>query len=465
MKHLYLFLVACLNALMVVAEPAPIYLETFDRCIDAEDENYGYTGGNDSQWGGDIAKAVVIYQDSPEWSFDYCNGAYQCLKVGTSTKQGSATTPLIACEGEAVLTFRVAPWEGDSIFYVSISGGVTTDQTMFNLRKHQWTNITIHITDISSGIRATFSSTNKHRFFIDDVCVRPADPTVGAIRTTEGVMCDFGLMGRYYSASSRTLHIEGANLTNAGIAATLEEGESELFQLSSASLPADGGELTVTLLSGASVGSHGCYLYLRGTDAKTSASVVKRVTLMVEVASLDLEGSGTKPDPYTCSDVILLAANEGTVWTGTRYWATGYVIGGVKRYNDQFDGISLTDSLSLVLADSPDETDENKFVTVQISGNARAALNVVANPELIGQLIKVEGLLLNDKANPLYLGLPGVRDVRTDAHYVRPPKDVTAIDHVNGEWRKDEWTKVLRDGQLFIVRDGRTYNAQGTRIK
>lgn len=463
MKKILFFLAASLLSLPMMAEMAPIYYEGFSRCLDDEDTHYGYTGGNDDQWGGDIATAVVIYQDAPEWSFTYCNAGYQCLKVGTSQKQGSATTPTIACEGEAVLSFRVAPWEGDSIFYVSIAGATTTDQTMFNLKKHQWTDVTIRLADITSGIRVTFTSTNKHRFFLDDICVRPTDPTVGAIRTVEGAKLDFGLLGKNYSALSLPLHVEGANLTGS-ISATLAEGEPDLFQLSAATLPAEGGELTVTCLPGAAAGNtHGCYLYLRGKDAQTSQTVEKRVTLIMEVADLNLEGAGTKPDPYTCADVILLAENEGTVWTGTYYWVTGYVLGGVKRYNDLYDGISLTDSLSLVLAANPNEKDDTKYVTVQISENARAALNVVANPELIGRQIKVQGLLLNDKANPLYLGKPGVRNVRTDAQYVRPDKETQGIDQINHQSSIIN-NKILKNGRLLILRDGKTYTPQGARI-
>lgn len=460
MKKLFLFLAAGLLSASMMAEMTPIYYEGFSRCFDEEDEHYGYTGGNDEKWGGDIATAVVIYQDAPEWTFNYCNGAYQCLKVGTSVKQGSATTPSIACEGEVEISFRVAPWEGDSLFYFSVQGGNVQGQTYFNLKKHQWTTITTTVEDIQSSIKITFSSTNKHRFFLDDVCVRPADPTVGAIRTVEGTTVDFGLVGRYYSAQTRTLHVEGANL-NGNITASLAEGEPELFQLDRTQLPAEGGEVQITMKSGASTDTHGCYLYLRGKDAKTGAQVEKRVTLLVEVASLDLEGSGTKPDPYTCADVILLAANEGTVWTGTYYWVTGYVLGGVKRYNDLYDGISYTDNLSLVLAGRPDETNDAKYVTVQISENARAALNVVDNPELIGQQIKVQGLLLNNNANPLYLGKPGVRDVRTDAQYVRPAKEGQGLEQ---QQTSEKSAKILINGQVFILRGDQLYTLHGVRF-
>lgn len=459
MKKLFLLTACLVMSSMLMAEMEPIYYEGFSRCFDEEDENYGYTGGNDNLWGGDIAKAIVIYQDAPEWTFDYCNGANRCLKVGTSAKQGKATTPVIECEGEAVLTFRVAPWEGDSLFYVSIQGGTTTDPTMFELKKHQWTDVVIHISDIKSSIRITFTSTYKHRFFLDDVCVRPADPDKGVIRTAEGTMLDFGLVGRYYKSSSRTLHVEGANLNSAGISASLEEGEAEWFSLSTNTLPAEGGEITVSCKSGASEGQHGCYLYLRGKDAQNGDKVEKRITVMLEVASLDLQGSGTKPDPYTCADVILLAANEGTVWTETYYWVTGYVLGGVKRYNDTYDGISFSDDMSLVLADKAEEKDDERYVTVQISENARAALNVVDNPELIGQSIKVQGFLLNANANPMYLGKPGVRNVRTDAQYVRPDKE-TGMESVQ---RNVPSRKVLRDGRLFIECNGKLYDVTGKR--
>lgn len=418
----------CAAAVMTATELPPIFTETFDRCIDAEDENYGYTGGNDEQWGGDIAKAIVVYDDNQGWSYTYCNGAYQCLKVGTSTKQGSATTPAIEFEGDAVLTCRVAPWEGDSIFTISLSGGTTTDDTWFHLPKHKWTNITVRISDIQGSLKITFSSQAKHRFFLDDVVVRPADPDAGSIRVAEGGTVDWGLLGAYYEASKRVLHVKGANLSNDGISVTMQDGEPGLFYLATNHLPAEGGELAVTCRTGADYGQHGTYLYLRGKDKSNGKTIEKRVTLVMEVADIDLDGAGTRPDPYTCHDVITLAANDGTVWTGTYYWVTGYVLGGVKRYNDQYDGISLTDKLSLVLADDPEETNDNKYVTVQIGNQAREALNVVDNPELIGKPVKVQGLLLNSNANPLYLGKPGVRNVNTDAQYFRPLKDGTVVD-------------------------------------
>ena len=460
MKKFIVLLVATWMVAGLQAQVEPLFSETFDRCIDAEDENYGYTGGNDEQWGGDIAKAQVIYTDNKnEWDFTYCNGAYQCLKVGTSSKQGAASTPVIACTGEAVLSFRVAPWEGDSLFNISISGGTTTDPTAYELAKHKWTDITVRISDIKGSLKITFSSLYKHRFFLDDVVVTPADPNAGAIRTDVGSMLDFGLVGKNYNSQQRTIAVTGANLTG-NISATIENDADNLFRVSAFSLPAEGGALTITCVSGGSADMHGAFLMLRGKDAKTQEQVEKRVTLLVEVATVSLEGSGTKPDPFTVNDVHTIA-DYSLAWSGTYYWCTGYILGGVKRYQDQFDGISYTDTLSLVLATTPDETDMDKIVTVQISHDARMALNVKDHPELIGKRVKVQGLLVNDKGNPLYLGKDGIRNVSTESQY-EIEGDESSIEVVKQDVRG---TKVLREGVLYIERDGCIYTITGERVK
>lgn len=419
MKKIFFNVIFCAAAVMSYGEQEPIFYESFDKCIDAEDENYGYTGGNDSQWGGDIAKAVVIYTDNANWSWTECNGGYQCAKIGTSKKQGSAKTPQIACVGDVELSFKAAPWEGDSILTVSVSGG-TADKGSFELPKHKWTDITIKISDVKSGIQVTFSSLYKHRFFLDEVKVIPADPDAPAIRVPNGTTMDWGLRGRNYTTTERTLEVKGENLSADGISVSFDQNTEHLFSVTPTSLPAEGGKLRVKCNAGASAGDmHGAYLVLKGVSAKDgSVEVEKRVTLLMEVADLELEGSGVKVDPYTVGDRILLAENDGTVWTETLYWVTGYILGAVKRYNGTFDGICTTDNTSLVLAASPEETDMDKIVTVQISHDARAALNVVDHPELIGKQVKVQGLLLNENANPEFLGKPGVRNVSADSQYV-----------------------------------------------
>ena len=471
-KHfsLYSFSVAVLILYSAVglAQETILFSETFDRCIDEEDENYGYTGGNDNLWGGDIAKAQVIYTDNKnEWSFNYCNGAYQCLKVGT-TKQGSASTPIISYKGDAILTCRVAPWEGDSLFNISISGGSTTDPTAFQLKQHQWTTITVRISDITGNLKITFSSLYKHRFFLDDVYVRAADPNAGAIRTDVGSMLDFGILGSNYSAQQRTLTVSGTHLSGS-IAAAIQTDADNLFSVSPTTLPAEGGQLTVTCRAGASQDRHGAFLVLTGKDANTGAEVQKIVTLIMEATYITLEGSGTKPDPYTVGDVLKLAKSDGTVWVDEYYWCTGYILGAAKRYtntyqgiNDQFDGITLNDSLSLVLAAKPTETDTNYVVTVQIGQAARKALNIVSHPEFIGRKVKINGILLNQSLSPNYLGHTGIKRVYNEDQYEILTDEPQALKNQQSEPKNQ---KILRDGQLLIRVNDNLYSITGQKVQ
>ena len=453
-----------------LAAQTQLFYESFDKCKDEADENYGYTGGNDGQWGGDIAKAIVIYDDQKDannaWSYTNANGANQCIKVGISKYAGSATTPKITHTGDAVLTFNVAPWEGDSMMYVTISGGVALDDTQFTLPKHKWTTASIRVADINGTLQITFHTYLKQRFFLDEVKVMSADPNAGVIRTTEGMSLDLGTLGQGYSGVKKTLHVQGANLSADGISVSLDGANKSLFSLSTNKLPVNGGEVVVSLQDGIPYDDfgYGCYINLTGKDRKTNAEVKRQVSVSCFILPFALQGSGTKADPFTCADVILLANRRDVFWGG-RFWVQGFVLGGAGRdTGGNFTGVSMTNNQGLVLADDASENKKANFVTVQINYNARAALNVVDNPELISKQVKVYGDLQNEKSNPLYLGLPGVRNVNNDDQYVRPWDDETALDQISQKPTANS-QKLLIDGRLLILHGDKIYTITGQEVK
>ncbi len=480
MKKNVLFLVVlCVSMVLgstMRAQDVVLFYESFDQCIGygtpgTDDyEDMGYTGGNDNQFSGNIATGVIL-PDNNDWQSDYAYGAYECAKVGHSKYAGHVTTPTISCTGDVVLTFRAAPWAGDSLMNIQVTGG-TPDKAAFELKKNDWTNIRVNITDVTSGVKIRFYSINKHRFFLDDVTLLPPDPDEPAIRLMSSPLVDLGYLGKNYTKQYANVQVVGTNLSS-GITVNFSHNDGPYFGASMRSLSSAGGKLTVSFGEGAKAGMYSATIELSATG-KNGTTVTKKINIGAEVSGLDLEGSGTRMDPYTVGDVILLANNPGTVWTETRYWVKGYVLGAVKRYNtDQFDGVCTNDKTSLVLAGAPDETNYDKIATVElVSGDARNALNVVDNPQLIGQMVKVWGELLNDKANPLYLQKPGVRNVKNNDQYVRPwdqdepdiydPTIVTKSEQVKEA--KDETTKVIRDGQLYILWRGHIFNAQGQLI-
>lgn len=478
-KNLLLLVVLCVSMVLgstMRAQDVVLFYESFDQCIgygtpgSHDYEDMGYTGGNDNQFSGNIATGVIL-PDNNDWQSDYAYGAYECAKVGHSKYAGHVTTPTISCTGDVVLTFRAAPWAGDSLMNIQVTGG-TPDKAAFELKKNKWTDIRVNITDVTSGVKIKFFSVNKHRFFLDDVTLLPPDPDEPAIRLMSSPLVDLGFLGKNYTTQYANVQVVGTNLSS-GITVNFTNNDGYYFAASMRSLSAEGGKLTVSFGEGAPAERYSATIELSATG-KNGTKVTKKINIGAEVSDLNLEGSGTKMDPYTVGDVILLAANERTVWTGTQYWVKGYVLGAVKRYNnDQFDGICDNDKTSLVLGRISNETDYNKIVTVElVSGNARNALNVVDNAQLIGQMIKVRGELLNSKANPNYLQKPGVHGVKNNDQYVRPwdqdepdiydPTIVTKSEQVKES--KDETTKVIRDGQLYILWRGHIFNAQGQLI-
>lgn len=459
----------CLSTAMF-SQDVVLFYESFDQCIGygtpgSDDyEDMGYTGGNDNQFSGNIATGVVL-TDNQNWTDSYAYGAYQCAKVGHSKYAGYVTTPTITCTGDVVLTFRAAPWTGDSLMNIQVTGG-TPDKAAFELKKNKWTDIRVNITDVTSGVKIKFYSVNKHRFFLDEVTVLPPDPDEASIRLTSSTLVDFGFLGYGYKKQFNNMQVVGNNLKS-DIAVKFVKNDNNLFQASATSLPATGGKITFSFGAGANAGMYSAQVELTATGNK-GESVKKTINLGAEVSNLNLEGSGKRMDPYTVKDVILLANNPGTVWSSTLYWVQGYVLGAVKRYNtDKFNGVCTDDKTSLVVGSKAGETDYDKVVTVElVSGDARNALNVVDNPQLIGQVVKVCGELLNDKANPLYLEKPGVRNVKYDYQYVRPwdqdePEEYDPTTKISYQQSAVSIQKIIRNGQLFIIRDNAIYTITG----
>ncbi len=89
-----------------------------------EDFNFlNGSGGNDGKWNGSIAGSRINQSiELSKWTFSANNNppsiaAYkgdQCLKLGTGSIQGSATTPVLDLHGNATLYFRAGAWDNST---------------------------------------------------------------------------------------------------------------------------------------------------------------------------------------------------------------------------------------------------------------------------------------------------------------------------------------------------------------
>lgn len=150
------------------------FIETFDKI--------NGTGGNDGQWSGNVANSSMAATDVEGWTFMNTKenkevdnwGASQCVKLGTGSAGGSATTPALEGIGSyAVMTFKAGSWSGDgTTLNLSISGGGQLSETSFQLPDASWENYTVYIENATAASKVTFANSGPdQRFFLDEVVI------------------------------------------------------------------------------------------------------------------------------------------------------------------------------------------------------------------------------------------------------------------------------------------------------
>ena len=217
-----------------------LFYESFDK-------NDG-TGGNDGKWSGSIASNDIQY-DVTGWTCEYEKGANKCAKFGANKTKGKATTPALAgLEGDAILTFKAAPWgdEGGKMT-VSISNG-TIENSKFDLSNQTFTEYSVKIRGGATS-KITFTSENN-RFFLDEVKVvaivkEPKEPTV----TLGFTAAEINEMP-WLAANDKVLTEEATEVKDAScVKLTCEEGAQIEYTLVST----ETGSSTATVESGAEI--------------------------------------------------------------------------------------------------------------------------------------------------------------------------------------------------------------------
>ena len=131
------------------------------------------TGGNDGIWSGNNIASSNITTDKQGWTFENEGGADMCIKLGASSKKGSATTPSITVTPGITytLTFKAGAWSGDkTTLNLSATGG-DLSATSVTMTSADWQaySITFTATDETARIKFEGFQTSKARFFLDEV--------------------------------------------------------------------------------------------------------------------------------------------------------------------------------------------------------------------------------------------------------------------------------------------------------
>jgi len=183
------------------------FIETFDG-----NES---TGGNDNSWSGGIASGSPVY-DNSGWSLTAGYGAYQCIRLGTGSKKGSATTPTITgINGKTVtLKFRAAAWSSSSEeIELNLSGtGCTLSTETVEMARGEWTDYRVKVTGTSDAVTITFQAahSSKNRFFLDEINIPKTVDAIDDVRVAESDEAIYNLQGVRMSGNlPRGIYIRG----------------------------------------------------------------------------------------------------------------------------------------------------------------------------------------------------------------------------------------------------------------
>jgi len=141
------------------------FAETFDNC--------GAQGGNDGNWSGSMTTGSVT-ADNKGWTITTGYGADACVRMGTGSKQGSATTPSISgLKGKTfILSFRAGAWDGDATTLYLKGNNCTLSVSSVELERAVWNTYEVEVTDVTGEVSITFTgSSSKGRFFLDDILI------------------------------------------------------------------------------------------------------------------------------------------------------------------------------------------------------------------------------------------------------------------------------------------------------
>ena len=197
---------------VTVKEPLPagvLFNETFD--------NVNGTGGRDGTFSGSVGSTKADeLTDESGWTFSNNCGAYQCIKLGASSADWTATTREIALSGKGTLKFSAAGWaSGAKELSITAEGGSLSGDTNITLESGAWKEYTVHISDATGSLKISFVG---HRGFIDDVIVtegeQGVDPQPGTTYNSiaEIKQLEAGASGKLKFNNVQVLYANGKDL-------------------------------------------------------------------------------------------------------------------------------------------------------------------------------------------------------------------------------------------------------------
>ena len=294
------------------------------------DETNG-TGGNDGSWNGTIASSTVV-SDQTGWAYENAGGASHCLRVGTGSKKGTATTPAFGQAGDITVTFKAAAWDGGSEqtdLALSVVGTGTLDQESVAMTKGAFNSYEVTITGATAETKLKFAGkyASDSRFFLDDVVAS----TKGTIEAT--------LNASGYATYCSEYPLDFSDYATADYSAwqvTVVSGDQVTFEQITESVKGGTGILLM--------GTPSTTVTLNSVASTNTLSTNKLVGTLAPTYVADNEYYGLSGNEF-------VKVNAGTVPAGKALLPAAEV-GSVKALSFRFDG---ADGISEIIRNGENE--------------------------------------------------------------------------------------------------------------
>lgn len=291
------------------------------------------TGGNDGLWNDKIATSTVV-SDQKGWAYANEGGASQCLRVGTGSKKGTATTPAFGQAGDITVTFKAAAWNSNSEkteLVLTVVGTGTLDKTSVEMTKGVFNDYEVTITGATAETKLNFAGkdASNSRFFLDDVVASIKGATIKATLNASG-----------YATYCSEYPLDFSDYATADYSAwqvTVVSGNEITFEQITGSVKGGTGILLM--------GTHDATVTLNSVASSETLSTNKLVGTLAPTYVADNEYYGLSGDKF-------VKVNAGTVPAGKALLPVDAVVGGVKALSFRFDG---ADGISEIMSNGENE--------------------------------------------------------------------------------------------------------------
>ncbi len=146
---------------------------------------------------------------------------------------------------------------------------------------------------------------------------------------------------------------------------------------------------------------------ITGNTGKADEFEIEGVTIETgEIA----DGAGTEESPYNVAQIIAMNPSNTTVAVESGIWVKGYIVGSMPTGGSSTTlsgtvfGLDDAAATNLVLGPTPDCTDYNKCIGIQLGTSIRGALALANVPGNLGKSLAIKGDVMK------YCGGPGIKN-------------------------------------------------------